>query len=576
MTQIAITRLGSNSTYETEYFLGAASLSEVDLLEVDRSKILGENWSDGQKQFQDQSILDNLSLRVFRKFELNDKYGLPDKSKRILVGPFLDYFVPVMFDRFKSLFIAHSIVKNPILTLYPLSRRWVPKDLLDFNKGIESDIGNEQLFQDIISLCFPHTSKQYVIDKELTLNSHIKLRSKSLSNILIKTYNFLVRRRSAGVIASPHIGLKEIIKLIIRLKFRVSLFPSNYDLPREVSESYNKVNVKGSKIHTDGELIDVLEKLCLRLLPYYLPFLYSRANVLNTWIQREFLLPAMPKYIFTANAYNFNEAFKAYAAFSCAGISKLVIAQHGGHYGIGAFNWTERHERAVSDCYLTWGWNDNQYPTKSLIPLGIIKPSLGLAIKCEVRYSILIIGLTVPRWPYRYYSTPMGIGFIDHIKHIKLFIENLSHDMLPVCYRPAPNSRSWDQKILFDDIKESLNFSTSGASYAKDVQSASLIICVNNGTTFIECLSESKPAILVLNERQWLFREQADDIISELLGVGLMHFDAKGAAQFCNEIDLVSWWQRDDVALVRSNFLYRFGRKLDSVSVNLSNILSEL
>ena len=130
--------------------------------------------------------------------------------------------------------------------------------------------------------------------------------------------------------------------------------------------------------------------------------------------------------------------------------------------------------------------------------------------------------------------------------------------------------------ILFADTKESLNFSISGVSYAKDVQSASLIICVNNGTTFIECLSESKPAILVLNERQWLFREQAGDIISELLGVGLMHFDAKGAAQFCNKVDLVSWGQRDDVALVRSNFLFRFGRKLDSVSGNLSNVLSEL
>ena len=39
----------------------------------------------------------------------------------------------------------------------------------------------------------------------------------------------------------------------------------------------------------------------------------------------------------------------------------LVIAQHGGHYGIGSFSSTEEHELKVSNKYLSWGWNSLLY-----------------------------------------------------------------------------------------------------------------------------------------------------------------------------------------------------------------------
>ena len=61
-------------------------------------------------------------------------------------------------------------------------------------------------------------------------------------------------------------------------------------------------------------------------------------------------------------AFSADDVFKAWAGEKVEQGSPLVIGQHGGHYGVGRCSFPEDHEIAISDCYLTWGWDQKGQP----------------------------------------------------------------------------------------------------------------------------------------------------------------------------------------------------------------------
>ena len=69
--------------------------------------------------------------------------------------------------------------------------------------------------------------------------------------------------------------------------------------------------------------------------------------------------PKSPKLIWSSNADR-HDSFKIYAASKIEQGSKLVIGQHGGHYGIGKWSFSEDHQIAIADRYYSWGWLDSK------------------------------------------------------------------------------------------------------------------------------------------------------------------------------------------------------------------------
>ena len=141
-----------------------------------------------------------------------------------------------------------------------------------------------------------------------------------------------------------------------------------------------------------------------------------------------------PKSIFTANSYQYNEAFKAYLVLTRKCPSTLHIAQHGGHYGMGDFNLTEKHEREISDFYWTWGWRDSYYSGATILPTGMIKPRLTTRRQKPTHRSpveLLLIGLAVPKHAYRFYSTPMGVGILNQYLFLKNVFRELCKEKIP-------------------------------------------------------------------------------------------------------------------------------------------------
>ena len=72
--------------------------------------------------------------------------------------------------------------------------------------------------------------------------------------------------------------------------------------------------------------------------------------------------------IYTANAYQSDEAFKFWAAEKCQSGSKLFIGQHGGTFGLSFFNQTEEHQLNIADTFISWGWNSEFFDNIVSLP----------------------------------------------------------------------------------------------------------------------------------------------------------------------------------------------------------------
>ena len=88
--------------------------------------------------------------------------------------------------------------------------------------------------------------------------------------------------------------------------------------------------------------------------------------------------------ILTSNAIVCNEQFKFYTAKEVENNARLIIAQHGGNYGMSLFLDDEDYERSLSDYFMSWGWKYKD--SKDIIPFG----SLNL-ISCRKRIIVVSV-----------------------------------------------------------------------------------------------------------------------------------------------------------------------------------------
>ena len=97
--------------------------------------------------------------------------------------------------------------------------------------------------------------------------------------------------------------------------------------------------------------------LIISLAQRYMPRTYIEGFSLLGHTPKPWRGSRSPKVIFTANRHLYDDSFNYWAAHAVENGARLVLAQHGGQFGISQFpSFSERHELSVSERYLTWGW----------------------------------------------------------------------------------------------------------------------------------------------------------------------------------------------------------------------------
>jgi len=145
-----------------------------------------------------------------------------------------------------------------------------------------------------------------------------------------------------------------------------------------VGESFTR----GIDLTGASSIQDVAHILLKALIPVALLERYSE----STEEAKRIGLPVNPQVIFTANAFLYDDVFKAYVNNNIPNCD-YVVAQHGNNYGIAKYS-DSSPEYRTPDLFLSWGWIDGR---GHVFPFGQIKPRIRAKLSASVQGVSLVV-----------------------------------------------------------------------------------------------------------------------------------------------------------------------------------------
>ena len=140
------------------------------------------------------------------------------------------------------------------------------------------------------------------------------------------------------------------------------------------------------------------------------------------------IFPFIPKAIFTANAYWYDDVFKIWAATLSEEKTLILGTQHGGNYHSVKYHPGEMVELSISDIYYSWGWEDTKYSAE-VIPMPANKLCGRKKIGASNKKKGITLGCTtMSRYIYRFENCNT-YDSQSYIKYQIEFIANLNKDL---------------------------------------------------------------------------------------------------------------------------------------------------
>jgi len=291
--------------------------------------------------------------------------------------------------------------------------------------------------------------------------------------------------------------------------------------------------------------------------------------------------PENPKVIFTTIGIYSNEYFKYWAAEQIQKKASLVVGQHGGHYA--TFRVKSEflpHELAISDYYLTWGWNlkdENTVPGPSLILSGKRQQA-----DWDVNGNLLVICRFLKRYCYTHTSAMLpGERFHSYKKLLIDLVEALYpefHEILQFRLHPG-DALNEEMEIpitpILKNIYPDLNIVSHRTTIDSLQQKSRLNILTYDGTTFLESIGQGRPCILISDSYLEPFSDIAQDFYDELSNAGIYHRTASSAISHIKNIssNVRDWWEDPSVLQIRKDYCQTFVRTSDNPIKEIETIL---
>ena len=301
-------------------------------------------------------------------------------------------------------------------------------------------------------------------------------------------------------------------------------------------------------------------EVALALLPKHLPCAYvesfeSLFETLRPWKSKRF-----PKVIFTANRHLYDDVFNFWIALAVESGSRLVVAQHGGNYGISEFpSFAENHESLVADRYITWGWK-TEGPTYR----GFALPLIGRRLHSSRSKDSLLV-ITDQLWKYpRSIFTDMweSSTYLDHLKStINGLQPEIRYNALLRIHHAHQDTASsqidwW--KVHAPDIKQDLG----DVDFETRLNESRLVLIAHNGTSLPESIALHAPTVITWSDTYMKVRKSAEPVFDAFERVGIFHRTPESAAAFINSIwdDVDGWWNSPATKDAREQFTDQYAR----------------
>ena len=466
------------------------------------------------------------------------------KSKRyweILTGIWLRLFIDLLISRvFIVAKLKEMYTDVQLVCADGVKSRRAPFNTADFHSLTKSTEWNSLVYADLRNTA----SAEHIASPDRTTRPpriHLKPQSSKLSSyVLSVTY------------------LPRMQELLLQLQLG-----TKYKRLRVINPPAIPVDEEDRQqlVFNESQSNDV-ERLLIKLVRGYLPtsFLEGFAALQMSICRMRF--PANPKAIFTSNRHIYDDVFNAWVADVIENGSRLILGQHGGHYGISKFpSFAERHEKSVSDSYLTWGWR----PSTSVLG-GIILTTIGSNWKHQESRSRLLL-VTDELWSQPravYTDIPETSDYLDHLglmvrslpTSIQQSLELRRHLGQRVVGHPVETW--WRNQFPVIDLGDPL------IPFSQVVKDARIVIVAHNGTTIPENFSQAIPTLITWTSNWVEIRDEAKPIFAKLAEVGIFHEDPISLAKHISAIwdNVDAWWDSKEVVEARELFCSQYARSV--------------
>jgi putative transferase (TIGR04331 family) len=537
------------------------------------------HWDDRVKLHRDYLYLQALYEELLGELAktLNELHAVDHSIRywRILAGPWLGYFVQILFDRWECL--RHALAANDVAGVRVLSESrtpLVPNDMADFIRLFLSDEWNEAVYgQLLVAMGVQVEQISCVVERSGSLPypvvSSTWQQARGIMTRFASRISGVFCRENESFFISSYLPLR--LDLLLQLKS--GQVPKVWrSVPVPATPIDNAMRRWGCALEDATDFAAVARAMLPRHIPRaYLEGYRSLVNVTESipW-------PKRPKVIFTSNSYSADDTFKAWAAQKVESGAPLVIGQHGGNYGMALWSFTEEHQIAICDRFLTWGWTENKQD--KVVPLGNLK-DFGRRGAWKSNGVALLVETTVPRTSYCMFSAPVAGQWLDYFEQQALFISALPEALrAQVLVRLYSSDFGWSQKQRWEDRFPEVRLEEGSQSMESLVKESRLYISTYNATTYLESMSLNIPTILFWNEKYWEIRESAQPFFERLKAVGIFHESPESAALHMASIwnDVSSWWESETVQAVRKEFCDAYAHIPEKPLTVLSRLFNEI
>ena len=514
------------------------------------SQTVNYHWRDREKLAIDHGYLEIIYEELLSKIaSYLNQYHKVDHSVeywRIIVGPWLLTYIPVLWDRWESL-SSISGNKNRLTTkvINHNSEREIAKDYRHAINLFDSDWWNHQMFGAILN----HRNDLGIeIEKiNVDLTKHVKKSIDSVPSKLTLVLKDIIKvsdlflewfspKKYKVVLFDSYFPRKILMQLCFRLGLNPRshnrlgqhvLYPSGFDR-KNISEIINFFSADKLK----GSFEAFVSKIIIKDIPICHLEGYSALHKIQKHLCRA-------ENIFTANAHFANELFKVWAAEQKLLGTKLIISSHGGAlyplYSV--FN----HQEKIADFRVIWGheWIKGQIrlpPNKLYQKKYTYRPQGYVSL---IDYDSL-------RYSYRCATIPMGPLSLEAYKQNARLINRLSPQIRSKLRVRPQIYGSWEKEQRYiDDFGPEII--SSQPSVEAMILNSRLMICTYPQTVFSEAMVSGVPTMIIYLEELWEVQPIYSDLIALLKKSGIMHTNERTANIHIEKIydDPMKWWNAD-------------------------------
>jgi putative transferase (TIGR04331 family) len=542
------------------------------------AKIIPYHWDSREKLDIDYKYLNGVYENILEKIStrLNEIHGINYSlfSWRIILGPWLGFFIQILFDRWSMVNIA--VQNNEMLFCNVIAKdieKFIPNDMVEFTNFYLSASWNEYIYGEIIEKYFSdRILVSHIHQSENKLKKTKKYRNLKIIIIkkVISVYNKITTGKNDALFISTYIP--KFKELLIQLKFRqipkIWFSPKINDLPySELMRNWQ----------LDGSGKDVFLKIANQLVVKNIPKAYLEGFKQLNHASKKIGWPLNPRLVFTATSHENNDLFKLWLAWQRERLEfPLIILQHGGHFGMNKFSFHEEHQIRISNKWLSWGWSDKTRP--NIYPLGITKvigkkPSANRS-KCKY----LMIQMATPKQSHHLSAFPIAGQWLEYFQDQEDFIGSLPEKILKdIQIRLSPSDYGWKQRERYGELLDTKQFSPIRRGVYEDMAESKVCIISYNATTLLEAIALNIPTIAFWNEEHWEASDDFKSLLVELKKVGIFHsnpISASGHLQRISE-DVLGWWNHQQTQLVVGLFSNQFAKTIKSPINDIYEVLNE-